>query len=63
MTDEQLAMNAQMHLQKKGGNLNEQQFDFAQDIMSTFQLLYQMSEWEKQYSKGASGSPGNTPLK
>jgi hypothetical protein len=63
MTDEQLAMNAQMYLQKGGGNLNEKQYDFAQDIMSTFQLLYQIGEWEKQYSRGAQAPPGNTPLK
>jgi hypothetical protein len=63
MTDEQLAMNAQMYLQKGNGNLNEKQFDFARDILSTFQLLYQMGEWEKQYSKGAPAPPGPGPLK
>lgn len=63
MTDEQLAMNAQMYLQKGGGNLGDRQFDFAQDILSTFQLLYQISEWEKQYAKGPPAPPGNTPLK
>src|SRR5579863_2877722 len=62
MTDEQLAMNAQMVLQNKGGNLNDRQRDFAQDIMSTFQLLYQIGEWEKQYSK-PTAPPGNTLLK
>ncbi|HUB59199.1 MAG TPA: DUF2723 domain-containing protein [Puia sp.] len=63
MPDEQLAMNAQMYLQKGGGNLSDKQLEFAQDILSTFQLLYQISDWEKQYSKGAPVPPGNTPLK
>jgi hypothetical protein len=64
VTDEQLAMNAQMALQNKGGNLSEVQATwFAQDIMSTFQLLYQIGEWEKQYSKGTPAPPGTTPLK
>jgi hypothetical protein len=63
MADEQLAMNAQTYLQKKNGNLNEKQFDFAQDIMSTFELLYDMNEMEKQYSKSAPAPPAATPLK
>ena len=63
MTDEQLAVNAQMILENKGGNLSEHQMDFAQDIMSTFQLLDQLNKWEKQYGKGAQAPPGTTPLK
>ena len=39
MNDEQLAINAQMVLQNKGGNLSDVQAEwFAQDILSTFQL-------------------------
>ncbi len=65
MNDEQLAINAQMVLQNKGGNLSDVQAEwFAQDIISTFQLLMQIDQWEKQYSKGAPGRPpGTAPLK
>jgi len=63
MTDEQMAINAQMQLQKKGGNLSEHQQEFAQDILSTYQLIMQLDQWEKQYSKGAPAPPGTTPLK
>jgi hypothetical protein len=52
MTDEQLAINAQMLLQGKGGNLTDKQAPFAQDILSTYQMMMQMGDWEKQYSKG-----------
>jgi hypothetical protein len=63
MTDEKLAMNAQNLLQSKTSDLNDRQAYFARDILSTFQLLYQIKEWEKQYAKGAPAPPGNTPLK
>jgi hypothetical protein len=63
--DEQLAINAQMLLQGKGGNLSDLQAEFAQDILSSYQMLMQLTDWEKQYAKGAP-PPGNlpaTPLK
>ena len=63
MPDEQLAVNAQMLLQNKGGNLSDRQMEFAQDIYSTYQLLMQMTQWEKLYSKGAPAPPGTAPLK
>jgi hypothetical protein len=63
MTDEQLAINAQMLLQNKGGNLSDRQMEFAQDIVSTYQLSMQLAEWEKQYSKGAPASPPSGELK
>jgi hypothetical protein len=61
ISDEQLAINAQMIMQNKGGNLSDKQVEFAQDILSTYQLTMQIAEWEKQYgSKGAApkGSGG-----
>jgi Protein of unknown function (DUF2723) len=63
--DEQLALNAQMQLQGKGGNLSDRQGEFAQDILSTYQMLMQLTEWEKQYAKGAPppGTLPGTPLK
>ena len=63
MGDEQLAINAQMQLQGKGGNLSERQAAFAQDIVSSYQMLLQMAEWQKQYSKAAAGPPVQQPLK
>jgi hypothetical protein len=60
LPNEQLAINAQMLLQGKGGNLSDRQAAFAQDILSSYQLLMQMNEWEKQYNKGTP-APGATP--
>jgi hypothetical protein len=50
MTDEQMAVNAQMMMQGKGGNLSDRQAHFAQDIVSSYQILLQMEEWDKQYN-------------
>jgi hypothetical protein len=50
MSDEQMAVNAQMMLQGKGGNLSDRQAHFAQDIVSSYQILLQMEEWDKQYN-------------
>jgi len=56
MTDEQMAVNAQMMMQGKGGNLSDRQAHFAQDIVSSYQILLQMEEWDKQYN----GKPAPT---
>ena len=66
MQDEQLAINAQMALQGKGGNLSDKQVQFAQDILSSYQMILNLSEWEKQYlaigaKPGQPGSPEKTP--
>ncbi|HXB05742.1 MAG TPA: DUF2723 domain-containing protein [Puia sp.] len=63
MTDEQLAINSQMLLQNKGGNLSERQMEFARDILSSYQMLMQLGEWQKQYSRGAPPAPRVAPLK
>ncbi len=58
MSDEQLAINANMALQGKGGNLSELQSKyFAQDILSTYQLLMQLGEWEKNKPTGTGPNP------
>jgi hypothetical protein len=50
MSNEQLAVNAQMALQGKGGNLSDRQGgSIAQDILSTFQMLLQLDDWDKQF--------------
>jgi len=49
MTDEQLAINAQQALQGKQNNLSDRQIEFAQDILSSCQLLLQIDQLERQY--------------
>jgi len=55
ISDEQLATNAYMLLQGKGGNLSDKQQQFVQDIFTTYQMLMRMSDWEKQYVPGQQG--------
>ena len=57
MSDEQLATNAYGLLQGKGGNLADKQVEFAQDIFTSFRMLMQMADWEKQYLS-ATANPG-----
>lgn len=47
--NEQLAINAQMAEQQKGGNLTEKQGEFSADILSSYQMLLQLDEWAKQF--------------
>ncbi|HEV3327109.1 MAG TPA: DUF2723 domain-containing protein, partial [Puia sp.] len=53
--NEQLAVNAQMAVQGKGGNLTDRQMGFAQDILSSYQMLLQLDDWSKQF--GGAGKP------
>jgi hypothetical protein len=53
MNNEQLAVNAQMVMQNKGGNLSDKQAGYASDILSSFQMLMQLDDWEKQFGGGA----------
>ena len=64
MSDDQLANNAYMMLQGKGGNLPEKQSQFAQDIFTSYRMLLQMADWEKQYIPGGlnNGVEKSTPL-
>jgi hypothetical protein len=59
--NEQLAANAQMAEQQKGGNLSEKQGEFANDILSSYQMLLQLDEWAKQF--GAVKSPSKVDLR
>jgi hypothetical protein len=52
MNDEQLAMNAQMAKQGKGGNLSERQGQFIDDILSCYEIQIHMEDWEKQWGNG-----------
>ena len=60
MPNEQLAINAQMLMQGKGGNLSEKQMQFAQDIVSSYQMLMQIGDWEKQFA-GSGSLSGQEP--
>jgi len=51
--NEQLAINAQMVVQNKGGNLSDKQVGYAQDILSSYQLLLELEDWDKQFGSGA----------
>ncbi|HTQ64326.1 MAG TPA: DUF2723 domain-containing protein [Puia sp.] len=48
ISTEQLVNNAYLFLQGKGNDLSNEQVSFATDILSSFQMLRQMDEWEKQ---------------
>ena len=52
LNNEQLAINAQMVVQNKGGNLSDKQTGYAQDILSSYQLLLEIDDWEKQFGGG-----------
>ena len=72
MNNEQLAMQAAAVLNNQGGNLSEKQNEFAYDILSSYQMLQRMGEWELQYKSGGglpetprtipnTGSPADSP--
>jgi hypothetical protein len=48
--NDQLAINAQMASQQKGGNLNERQGAYVNDILSSYQMLRQLDDWYKQFA-------------
>ncbi len=54
MQADQLAMQAAGYLQNKGSLLTPAQEGFAQDILSSYQMIMQLGEWEKQYAGGKS---------
>jgi hypothetical protein len=43
------------YMNGKGGILSEKQEVFAQDIVSSYQMMMQMTDWEKQFGGGAGG--------
>ncbi|MDP4255242.1 MAG: DUF2723 domain-containing protein [Bacteroidota bacterium] len=50
MPDEQLAINAQMVRQQKAGNLSDKQMPFVDDILSTYQMLMNLAQWDKEFN-------------
>ncbi|HEV2479120.1 MAG TPA: DUF2723 domain-containing protein [Puia sp.] len=56
MTDEQLAINARQASQGKPNTLSDRQLNFASDILSTYQILMQISTLRPS-SRGSAPSP------
>ena len=50
MSDEQLATNAYMIYQGKGGNLSDRQSGFITDIISSYRMLLQIDQLDKQFN-------------
>jgi hypothetical protein len=57
MTNEQLAINAQMYRQGKGGNLSDKQVGFDDDIITSYEMLMEIDNWAKQYGGKGSTAP------
>jgi hypothetical protein len=53
--DEALANDAYQYLQNKNNRLSERQIPFAQDILSSFQILHQQEQWVKDYKAPPDG--------
>lgn len=49
-SDDQLATNAYMILQGKAGNLSDRQQQFVQDIFTTYRMLMQIDQMDKQFN-------------
>jgi Protein of unknown function (DUF2723) len=49
-SDDQLATNAYMILQGKGGTLSDRQQHFVQDIFTSYRMLMQIDQMEKQFT-------------
>jgi hypothetical protein len=56
MTSEQLAMQAAGYLNNKGSNISDKQRTFVYDILSAYQLLEQLRQWEIQYKVAPGGT-------
>ena len=61
LTNEQLGMNAFQYLNQRAANLSTKQEGFAQDIASSYQMLNQLDDWEKQFKPGGQTNAGELP--
>lgn len=63
ITDDQLANDAMSRMQGRPNNLSSDQDVFVQDIVSTYQMLQNLLEWDKQFG-GAKPNAGesNAPI-
>lgn len=60
-TNEQLGMQAISYLNNQPASLSTKQEAFAQDIASSYQMLGQLTDWEKQFGKPGSGAAETAP--
>lgn len=60
LSNEAMAMQAAAIMNNKGGNLSDKQYPFVQDILSSYQMLMQLTDWEKQFKPGGAGNPLET---
>ena len=61
MNNEQMAMQAAAILNNRAVILSEKQSPFAYDIITSYQFLQQMAQWEVEFKGGvpAAEAPGN----
>ena len=52
MNNEQMAMQAAAILNNRAGVLSEKQAPFAYDIITSYQFLQQMAQWEIEFKSG-----------
>lgn len=61
---EEIAMQAASLLNNKPGDLSERQMPFAYDIITSYQMLAQIAQWESQYlTAPAPGEGSGTPMR
>lgn len=64
LTDEQMAGEAMSMLQGRMSNVSDRQMPFLQDIVSSYQMLQNLAEWEKQFGgKPAAPNENNQVIK
>jgi hypothetical protein len=61
MTNEQLYMAAANYLNNRPTTLSEKQQTFANDILSAFQMLQQLTDWEKEFGPSTANPVETAP--
>jgi hypothetical protein len=56
LTDEQMASDAMNAMQGRMSNISDKQGPFMQDIVSSYQMLRNIAEWEKQFGPNKAGA-------
>ena len=63
-SNDQIAQDAMSYMQNKPNGISDKQVPFVQDIYSSFQMLVNMDDWEKQYAPApAKGLETNPVMK
>jgi hypothetical protein len=61
LNGEQLYSAAVNYMNQRPHGLSEEQSSFANDILSAYQMLQQLNDWQKQFDPAASKPGENTP--